>query len=88
MRMAFALQPDAIYILGDGAFTDDTVRRLLRLPPTEVTIHTMGFAVTPSTEQGFRLIAEKFHGVFAEVQCFAAGGRAVRSNQSSSQPED
>jgi hypothetical protein len=68
MRLAFALKPDAVYILGDGAFTDDTVERLLALPPMSVTIHTMGFAMSPRAEYGFRLIAHKFHGSFTEVQ--------------------
>jgi hypothetical protein len=33
-----------------------------------VKINTIGFAMSPSAEQGLRLIAEKFHGVFSEVK--------------------
>jgi hypothetical protein len=40
----------------------------LGLPHTEVTIHTMGFAMKPSAAQGLRLIAERFQGIFSEVQ--------------------
>ena len=88
MRLAFGLQPDAIYILGDGAFTDDTVKHLLRRPMKDVTIHTVGFAISPSAEQGFRLIAEKFHGVFVEVECYPPGRRKARASRSSPKAKD
>ncbi|MCO6456573.1 MAG: VWA domain-containing protein [Pirellulaceae bacterium] len=67
MQLAFSLRPDAIYILGDGAFTDRTADQLLATPPG-VTIHTLGFRMNPQAEQDFRQIAQRFGGKFTEVQ--------------------
>jgi len=67
MRLAFLLNPDAIYILGDGAFTDNTVNKVLSLPRLPVTIHTLGFRMKEQAERDLRRIADKFHGTFTEV---------------------
>jgi len=41
--MALALKPDAVYLLSDGAFTDDTVPTLLTIDDNEIPIHTIAF---------------------------------------------
>jgi len=41
--MALALKPDAVYLLSDGAFTDDTVPTLLTIGDNEIPIHTIAF---------------------------------------------
>lgn len=41
--MALALKPDAVYLLSDGAFTDDTVPTLLMIDDNEIPIHTIAF---------------------------------------------
>jgi hypothetical protein len=62
------MQPDAIYVLGDGSFTDDTVQMLMAAPPTRITVHTLGFRMNARAEQDMRDIARKFQGKFTEVQ--------------------
>ena len=68
MQMAFAMRPDAIYVLGDGAFTDNTFQALMAAPPTSTTVHTLGFRMNPRAEQELQDIARKFNGKFTEVQ--------------------
>jgi hypothetical protein len=68
MRLAFATNPEAIYILGDGAFTDNTVEKVLSLPDLPVTIHTLGFRMKGDAKRDMQRIAQKFHGTFTEVQ--------------------
>lgn len=67
LQLAFALRPDAIYILGDGAFTDDAVTQLMATPPGLTTVHTLGFRMNPNAERDFRDIAKRFQGKFTEV---------------------
>jgi hypothetical protein len=67
LQMAFALRPDAIYVLGDGAFTDDAVAQLMATPPGLTTVHTLGFRMNPNAERDFRDIAKRFQGKFTEV---------------------
>jgi len=43
LLMALALEPDAVYLLSDGAFTDDTVPTLLMHDDNEIPIHTIAF---------------------------------------------
>lgn len=67
MERAFALKPDVIYLLGDGAFTDDTADYLLGLKDNTVPICTVAFK---SKERGARImkqIAEAHHGRFMYV---------------------
>jgi hypothetical protein len=68
MRLAFATNPEAIYILGDGAFTDNTVDKVLSLPDLPVTIHTLGFRMKADAKRDMQRIAEKFSGTFTEVK--------------------
>lgn len=67
MERALALKPDVIYLLGDGAFTDDTAGYLLGLDGNTVPICTVAYQ---SKEHGARVmkqIAEKHHGRFMYV---------------------
>jgi len=67
MERALALKPDVIYLLGDGAFTDDTADFLLGLKDNPVPICTVAFK---SGERGARVmkqIAEMHHGRFMYV---------------------
>jgi len=43
LLMALALEPDAVYLLSDGAFTDDTVPTLLMIDDNPIPIHTIAF---------------------------------------------
>lgn len=67
MAQALALSPDAIYLLGDGAFNDRTIRRTLLFDAPQLTIHAMGFDMEERAAAGFRLLAKKFGGTFTHV---------------------
>ncbi len=67
VERALALKPDVIYLLGDGAFTDDTGRYLLELRDNPIPICTVAFK---SKERGatiMKQIAERHHGRFMYV---------------------
>ncbi len=67
MEMAFRMNPDAIYLLGDGAFGDKTVEKTLATDSRYTTIHTLGFKMSEKAAQGFRDVAAQFKGTFTEV---------------------
>jgi hypothetical protein len=67
MAMALALAPDAIYLLGDGAFDDRTIRRTLAIRAPRPTIHALGFDMEERAAAGFKLLAKKFGGTFTHV---------------------
>jgi hypothetical protein len=69
MEMALSLQPDVIYLLGDGAFTDTTAKDLLAREIIRTKIHTIGFDMKAGSRQAkdFEAIANKFYGTYREV---------------------
>jgi len=72
MQKALALKPDGIYILTDGAFTDDTYRYLMGLTPKQTavrSIHTVGMELAkPGTEKVLRDISKQHNGTFRLVR--------------------
>jgi hypothetical protein len=66
MRRALAYKPDAIYLLTDGMFTDDTEKYLLGLKDTSIPIHTIGFT-SRKGEETLKRIAEKHGGKYTFV---------------------
>lgn len=66
MRRALAYKPDAIYLLTDGMFTDDTEKYLLGLKDTSIPIHTIGFT-SRKGEETLKRIADKFGGSYTFV---------------------
>ena len=62
MKIALTLQPDVIYILGDGVFTDNTVAALLAHEDSKLKINTIGFNMTEGSKaaKDFESIAKKF----------------------------
>jgi len=67
MKAAFVLQPDVIYLLGDGSFTDKAVEKTLATSVPDVTIHTLGFGMNAKAREGFENIARRFGGKFHEI---------------------
>jgi hypothetical protein len=59
--MALAFKPDAVYLLSDGAFTDDTVPVLLGMSDSEIPIHTIAFG-SEKARWDLQRIAEKHQG--------------------------
>ena len=67
VEKALALKPDVIYLLGDGAFTDDTASYLLNLQGNSIPICTVAFKSLPRGAEVLQRIAERHHGRFAYV---------------------
>jgi len=82
VQQALLMQPDGIYILTDGAFTDDTARFLLDKDGVEKfvksksdryyrppTIHTVGMEIGKAgAEKGLKDIAQAYNGSFRHVR--------------------
>ncbi|MDA1017009.1 MAG: VWA domain-containing protein [Planctomycetota bacterium] len=66
MEAAFSLNPEVIYILGDGAFTDSTAIRLVE-KKQPIPINTLGMQVSGSAEEQFKAIAEFNGGTYNDV---------------------
>jgi len=67
VMLALTLEPDAVYLLSDGAFTDDTVATLLAAHQTEIPIHAIAFG-TEDGRRDLQRIAEKHHGTYRFVR--------------------
>jgi hypothetical protein len=67
MERALALKPDVIYLLGDGAFTDDTANYLLGLRENQVPICTVAFKSKARGAATMKRIADMHHGRFMYV---------------------
>ena len=67
MKTAFALQPDVIYILGDGRFTDRAGVMLVTPHSRQVPIHTLGMEVDAIGKREFQAIAKANRGTYRNV---------------------
>ena len=68
MQLALNLKPDVIYLMGDGAFSDSTVKGTLARIDQRVLIHTFGFDMKSISDRaGFEAIAKKFRGDFHDA---------------------
>jgi len=67
VQIAFALNPDVIYILGDGAFNDRTVKLLTEPGQNKIAVHTLGMEVKSKDAEGFQAIAKKNGGTYHDV---------------------
>jgi hypothetical protein len=70
MKMALALKPDIIYVLGDGEFTDKVVPELLAMEGVKTKINTIGFNMREGSrgDRDFSSIAKKFRGTYRVVK--------------------
>lgn len=64
IKTALSLNPDAIYILGDGVFTDRTGDILTAPHTRRIAIHTVGMEVEAKGEQELRAIAAANNGTY------------------------
>lgn len=64
---ALALEPDAVYVLTDGVFTDDTVVTLLATDDNPIPIHTIAFG-SDAARRDLQQIAGKHHGTYRFVR--------------------
>ncbi len=77
---ALAMNPDAIYILGDGVFTDDTTDLLTAPHERRLPIHTLGMEVDPRGETQLRAIAQANHGTYRAVSATPEAQRLAQAN--------
>ena len=64
---AFALNPDVIFVLGDGAFTDRASKFFAAKPQTKIPLHTLGMEVKPKDAVAFRELAKTNGGTYKDV---------------------
>ena len=67
MKMALSLRPDAIYVLGDGAFTDNTTNQLTVPHNRPTPIFTLGMEVPQKGKVQLAQIAKANHGTYRVV---------------------
>ncbi|MGB7329632.1 MAG: VWA domain-containing protein [Rubripirellula sp.] len=64
---AFQLEPDVIYVLGDGAFTDKAAQFYASRPNPRVIVHTRGMEVNPKDSVEFKKLANAHRGTYKDV---------------------
>lgn len=79
VKMAISMQPDAIYILGDGAFTDNATKLLTAPHNRKIVINTLGMEVSGRGEEQLRAIAKANNGTFRAVAASPAARLSARA---------
>ena len=64
---AFALDPDVIFVLGDGAFTDKASAFFASRPQKKIPLHTLGMEVKDKDAAGFQKLAKSNGGTYKDV---------------------
>lgn len=67
IQSAFQLQPDVIFVLGDGAFTDKASAFFASKPQKKIPLHTLGMEVKPKDAITFQRLAEANGGTYKDV---------------------
>ena len=65
-KIALSMEPDVMYLLGDGAFGDNPIPSVMAMKNDKIVIHTMGFNLVKGRGQ-FEALAKKFKGKFHDV---------------------
>ena len=79
-RAAISFRPDAIYILGDGAFTDNATDVLTAPHSRRTVINTLGMEVNERGERQLSAIAKANGGTYRAVAATAAARKSARMN--------
>lgn len=77
MRLALSLRPDAIYVLGDGAFTDDTTNQLTAAHNRRTPIFTLGMQVPDKGKSQLTRIAKANNGTYRLVTVAPGAAQAA-----------
>jgi len=80
IALALNMNPDLVYILGDGAFTDKADIELANTSLKGITIHTMGMQVKPQDRAKFAAIAEAHGGTYKDVGITEEGKQLMKMN--------
>ncbi|QDT09729.1 vWA domain-containing protein [Planctomycetes bacterium K23_9] len=77
IEAAFKMDPDVIYVLGDGAFTDKASRHFASQPRGRTILNTRGMQVAPNLAKSFEALAKAHGGDYKDVGVLpAAAARA------------
>ena len=77
MQLALSLRPDAIYILGDGAFTDNTTTKLTQPHNRPTPIFTLGMEVPEKGKVQLTRIAKSNKGTYRLVAVAPGAAQAA-----------
>ena len=77
MQLALSLRPDAIYVLGDGAFTDKTAQQLTVPHNRRTPIFTLGMQVSDKGKTQLTQIAKANHGTYRLVTVAPGAAQAA-----------
>ncbi len=80
IQAAFNMQPDVIYVLGDGAFTDGASRYFADVPKTKTVLHTRGMEVAPNNAKEFARLAKAHGGNYKDVGVSKIGLQMAKQN--------
>ena len=67
IQSAFDVNPDTIYVLGDGAFTDKVIERFAKPGQDKIKLHTLGMEVKGKDVADFRRLAQANGGTYNDV---------------------
>ena len=67
LKLGFSLEPDVMFVLGDGAFTDKAATVFSKNPVPDVIVHTLGMEVSPQKAIGFAALAKAHNGTYRDV---------------------
>ncbi len=73
IQAAIDLDPDVIYILGDGAFTDGADDYFINNPHERIVIHTRGMEVDKKNAMSFQKLAKAHRGNYKDVGVMPEG---------------
>lgn len=70
MKIGLDLEPDIMFLLGDGDFQDDTVREVLKRANPKTKLHTIGLDIQTRSraDAGFAAIARAFYGTYRNIK--------------------
>ena len=80
MNAAIAMRPDVIYILGDGAFTDQTEKLMTARHNRKIVVNTLGMQVDPKGRRQLVAIAKANNGEFRDVEAARQAARMASQN--------
>jgi len=79
LQIALEMKPDAIYVLGDGAFTDGAAS-MMTAHNRRIPIHTIGMEVNWRGALQLQGIADANNGTYREVVADAQARRQAKQN--------
>ncbi len=78
IQAALDLDPDVIYVLGDGAFTDGAAKQFAAKPHPRIIIHTRGMEVDEKNAREFKLLATSHKGTYRDVGVMPEGATLAK----------